>query len=248
MNLDLPFEYSTASQPIRTNKIAHMAPHLHTYRTGFLALTLLLVVLSDVHATSEFRQTLQLEEVAIGNLLTWSTTNTGTTTQFVIEKSTDGKLFTSIGEVVTRRSEEAAIEYSFLDLSLGEPSAYYRLVCVAQTGSQLHTPAVYSSRKTGNLLRISGMTSTVTQSPFIVHVESVQHINMTVSLKDLTGAVIIHYPTHVTIGDNVIHLDMSTVPEGYYRFELETASERESLILQKVNPEKVLADGYGIRD
>ena len=246
--MDPPLASSSAGHTIRTTKIDHMSPHLQTNRTGFLVLTLLLVVLSSAQATSEFRQTLQLEEVAIGNLLTWSTTNTGTTTQFVIEKSIDGKLFSSIGEVVTRRSEEDAIEYSFLDLSLGEPSAYYRLVCVAQTGSRLHTPAVYSSRQTGNLLRISGMTSTVTQSPFIVHVESVQQINMTVSLKDLTGAVIIHYPTHVTIGDNVIHLDMSTVPEGYYRFELETASERESLILQKVNPEKVLADGYGIRD
>ncbi len=246
--MDLPLKYSFDCQPIRTTQIDHMSTLPSSNRIGFLVLTLLLSMISSVQATSEFSQPLQLEEVAIGNLLTWSTTSTSTTTQFVIEKSIDGKLFTTIGEVKTRKREEIATEYSFLDLSLGESTAYYRLVCVSQTGNQTHTPAVYSSRKTGNLLRISGMTSTVTQSPFVVHFESVRQLPLIATLKQIDGVEIMRYLTQVVVGDNKIVLDMSAVPEGFYQFELEVASERESLILQKVKPEKVLADGYGIRN
>lgn len=221
---------------------------MQLFRTHFIFFLVWSVVLTGLRANSEFRQTLTLEEVEIGQLLTWSTAQTGTTIQFKIEKSIDGKSYATIGEVEARTSEGQPIDYSFLDLSLGEPDAYYRLVCVSPSGPSLVTPAVYSSRRTGNLLRISGMTSTVTQSPFIVHVESVQSVPLMVLLKQLDGTTIMRYPTHVQVGDNVITLDMATVPEGYYRFELEVATERESLVLQKVNPDKVLADGYSIRD
>ncbi len=217
------------------------------FRSGYAVLLLSLIPLIGLQARIEFRQTLQLEEVEIGNLLTWSTTSQGNATHFTVEKSLDGTSYSSIGEVPARFSGAEEIAYSFLDLSLGESAAYYRLVCIQGTGEDTRTPSIYSSRTTGNNLRISGMTSTVTQSPFVFHIESVCPFPVTITLYALDGEAVLHYPATVRAGENRMVLEMESLPSGYYRMELKANSEREQLIIQKVDPEDILQGGYVIK-
>ncbi|MCF8238416.1 MAG: hypothetical protein K9I85_09700 [Saprospiraceae bacterium] len=207
-----------------------------------------LLPLVSIQASIEFRQTLQLEEVEIGNLLTWSTGTQGSVTHFTVEKSVDGKSYSSIGEVPVHFAGENEIAYSFLDLRLGESAAYYRLVCRQGDGEQTITPSIYSQRTTGNNLRISGMTCTVTQSPFICQIESIRQMEISVTLYTLDGAEVLHYPATVQGGDNQMVLDMDKLSAGYYLLELNAHQETERLILQKIDPEKILQDGYVIKE
>ncbi len=218
-----------------------------TFRNAFALILISFLSLSGIQASIEFRQTLQLEEVEIGNLLTWSTASQGSMTHFTVEKSLDGQSYTSIGEVPVQFSSNAEALYRFLDLSLGESAAYYRLVFLQENGEHTITPSVYSSRATGNNLKISDMTSTVTQSPFIFHIESVRQFPITITLNQLDGPEVLRYSATVQGGDNKMVLEMDHLPSGYYLMELTANQETERLIIQKVSAEDVLQGGYVIR-
>jgi len=65
--------------------------------------------------------------------ITWNTVGEKGESHFEVEKSTDGKSFTSIGKQAAKNTETAS--YSITDNSVAEGNNYYRIKAVSETGS-----------------------------------------------------------------------------------------------------------------
>ena len=74
-------------------------------------------------------------------VLNWKTTSEVSVDKFVIERSTDNKHFTDIGEVV---AQGAGFNYEFVDNNLGKFKNlfYYRLRVVNKDGSYQHNDSL----------------------------------------------------------------------------------------------------------
>ena len=239
---------------LRTTNCVHTNPSLPmTFHHTFLTLlSFLFLMLSPPSAVAhspicEFRQGLALEEVEIGMLLTWSTA-TQEDMHFIIQRSADGEHYTSIGQVEATHHNGEVQSYQFLDLEIGHPASYYRLVCVGQGEQTLLTPSMYHHRKIQNSWRITRMTSTITNVPFRFIMESVLGTTLRITLRSLDHQVLQSFPVDLNAGENEVILQMDPLPTGAYRLDLESDGEHEHLILQKIPSDRLSPDGYAIKE
>jgi hypothetical protein len=66
--------------------------------------------------------------------LTWRTAQEFNNSHFVIEKSTDGIVFTPIGNIESKGNSSTMTDYSFTDVSFSSATAFYRLKQVDKDG------------------------------------------------------------------------------------------------------------------
>lgn len=215
-----------------------------------IILTIVLAIqVSDAQSPQGvFRQGLNLEEVEIGNLLTWATTTSAEARHFIVQRSADGQHFTTIGQVDGDEVVEQDRRYQFLDLSIGLPACYYRLRCTGEDQKTILTPAIYHRRKLQNSWKIDQMTSTITTAQFNFTMESMLATMLQITLSDMEGQVLLSFPEALHVGGNELSLKIDSLPAGLYRLDLTSAEEHEHLILQKLPPDRVGADGYAIRE
>lgn len=72
----------------------------------------------------------------LGNQLWWATASETNSSYFLIERSTDGKLWQSIGTVVAVGNSQTTQNYNFTDVDYSEVVNYYRLIQWDKDGSQ----------------------------------------------------------------------------------------------------------------
>jgi len=89
-------------------------------------------------------------------VLRWQTVDEGNTQSFIVERSTDGRLFAAVGNTAAAGTSSSKLDYAFKDLlsgSLGLPTLWYRLQMVDKDGrftySNIVAVATGISGKTG---------------------------------------------------------------------------------------------------
>jgi hypothetical protein len=86
-------------------------------------------------------------------LLKWQTAQEQNTRDFTIERSTDGKTYTTIGVVAAAGNSNNPLDYSFSDLSPEKTSNYYRLKQSDLDGKFTYSPVrLLNFGTTGNLI------------------------------------------------------------------------------------------------
>jgi Secretion system C-terminal sorting domain/Immunoglobulin I-set domain len=86
------------------------------------------------------------------NTVYWTTSQENNNRKFVVERSADGRSFTTIGEVATQAlngNSSTPISYSFVDGLPFEGKSYYKLRQVDRNGAELATPVVTVLRGKG---------------------------------------------------------------------------------------------------
>jgi trimeric autotransporter adhesin len=86
------------------------------------------------------------------NTVYWTTAQENNNRKFVVEKSVDGRSFTTIGEVATQAlngNSSTPISYNFVDGLPFEGKSYYKLRQVDRNGAELVTPVVTVLRGKG---------------------------------------------------------------------------------------------------
>ncbi len=195
-----------------------------------------------------FLDAIQVEEAAVGNLITWSTDTEVTTLRFLVQKSLDGFNFESIGELKGLGNVKEEKIYRFLDYSIGHQSAYYRLMVITSNGSFKQTPSIYVQREHPNNLMLSGLSPTATDKFFNFTVRSTMNLSLTVSLFTLDGSPIRVYPSTLIAGSNLVSLDLIDIPNGSYRLLLDAGTEKEEIVIQKINPSDILPVAYLVKE
>lgn len=152
--------------------------------------------------------------------LVWGTEQEINSSDFVIEHSTDGQNFGTLGNVSAAGYSSRMLSYKFDDIKANAGANYYRLRMVDKDGQFKYSNTVLVN------VNIKGFFVTaIYPSPFVdkvnVSVSSEKSAQATVRIYDITGKVIIRKDALVNKGITTITLDnLGKLSKGLYFVEL----------------------------
>lgn len=142
------------------------------------------------------------------NILIWKTSSELDNNHFSIERSTNGKNFSSIGKVEGNGTTNRLMSYSFADEHPNTGVNFYRLKQVDHDGQFAYSSIIQAFNTTGNI-RIF---PTVTEA--FVQVEVSQ--DATIQVVDITGKPVIN----MMIQAGVNQIDFSQLTAGQYMIQV----------------------------
>jgi len=194
-----------------------------------------------------FHRPVNINELTIGNLVSWSTITEHNNKKFVVEKSQDGISFTAIGELDGAGNSQAVQDYRFLDLKTGADQAYYRLKMIDADAYESHTHTIFFHRENSNNYIFKSMSSPFTDVHFTLLLDSKATGKMRYRVVDQRGEVQLSKSKNIKLGENIISIDISSLPIGTYKFQTEMNNEKEEINLRKVRPESLPNIQYVIK-
>ena len=209
---------------------------------------MIVVSLGLSKAGCEYKRSLQVDELQIGNMITWVTVSENNTDKFIIQKSKEGITFEILGEIICAGYSAKDKSYRFLDTSLGEEIAYYRLVQLDKDGTENYTPTVVINRNIKNNYVITGMSSTITDGLFSCSLRSNVSGIMILNLKNVEGNKVLEskeWP--IQKGLNEVALDIMIQKNATYEIDFMMVGEKESIVVQKVDKDKVPNISYVVK-
>lgn len=195
--------------------------------------TLLLVASTTLSAGVVYAVPMTVEEVDMGNVITWSTATEQSSDHFAVFKSTDGIEFEQIGEEAAMGNSQDKKDYRFLDSSTGSTKAFYRLLQVDIDGQQAYTHISVLQKENPNNFVVTMMGNTTTERYFNVVFKSEESGHMTYRLINLDKEVVKRGVINIDEGQNLFTLDMENTNSGRYNFEFQMKDEKEILTLVK---------------
>jgi hypothetical protein len=141
------------------------------------------------------------------NALTWATASEKDNNKFVIERSLNGLNFAPIGEVKGAGTSQTVSSYSFLDENVTGTVNYYRVQSVDRAGTMNASKVVAVASKSALAAKIVG-----SQLNIVSDVEG----QATVNVFNLSGQVVATQQTTLSVGLNVLSLNVSSLSSGIY--------------------------------
>lgn len=203
---------------------------------------------NQLNASCVFSKAIEAQELEIGNMLSWNTSEELNNEFFVIEKSVDGIEFSMIGQVRGAGNSLEEQHYRYLDISTGESKIFYRLKQIDFDGVSSQSHTVIINRTTPNNFVVSSMSSTVTDKLFTLSLRSEIQDNLEYSVKSMKDEVLKSGVAEIVKGVNVVSIDLEDVKNGRLRFVLKVDDEEEELLIQKVDSSKVPNVNYVIKE
>ncbi len=203
-----------------------------------LFLLLFSVLVFNANADVSYSIPLEGKEFQLGNMLEWGTYIENDSRLFVIEKSSDGITYDHIGEVHAAGDSDSELKYRFIDVNARESILYYRLRLVDIDGAESTSDPVSIEKKLQNQFIIVAMSTVETNDVFDVSLDSFIEEELTYTLKDYKGNIIIQEKLLLINGLNEIMVNIENEKEGFYKLSLELNEEVETLIIRKVEGDK----------
>lgn len=163
------------------------------------------------------------------NQLNWSTSQELNTASFIIEKSTDGRNFSSIGTLAATGNSNTQRNYGFTDFHPAPGINYYRLRIVDRDNSYKFS-WVRSVRNEG--------TADVTLFPnpaserLQVQIASDKTDKAVLSITDMSGKLLFTNTIYLAAGTNIAPVSMSRFQSGTYIMKVQLS---EDLVVLKFN-------------
>jgi hypothetical protein len=148
--------------------------------------------------------------------LTWSTISEINNSAFEIEKSVNGKDFSSIGTIAskaTNGNSSAEITYSFEDTKPFTGNNYYRLKQVDKDGKFSISNTEVVNLSTNQNLVVTVLNNPV-KSNLVLNVKSTSTKSLQINVTNAAGQVVLGKQINVTTGENNFTLDASALPKG----------------------------------
>jgi hypothetical protein len=158
--------------------------------------------------------------------LNWTTSTSSNTDHFIIEKSTDGRGFQAIGQVMaaTGITSSAGIPYSYTDADITAGPLFYRLKMVDANHLITYSNTIIVRNNTTGKLRIY---PTIVQSnrPLLLQTGK-QLNNTTIIVTDLTGRPVMQLPMPLlpAAQTTTIPLNWSQLQKGIYLVQVKNAT------------------------
>ena len=164
--------------------------------------------------------------------LKWNTVSELNVNKYIIERSTDNKLFTGIGSVASRGNGNFTYQSADNIEELGAVKIYYRIKVIDANGN-IH----YSATVSVNSKLVTKVT--VTPNPFVsfIQVQAPADKNTTGTMRIVNagGQVIYNKNVQLVQGQNSFTIDgLGNTAKGMYYFELQTGNNitREKIMKQ----------------
>jgi hypothetical protein len=164
--------------------------------------------------------------------LSWQTDQGINFSHFVVEHSTNGVHFASLGQVAASTSTALTLQYSFVDIAPASGINYYRLKMVDIDGSY-HYSGIITIRTD-----VKGFNVTASPNPFAAHVvitiESATDENVHLRAFNSDGKLVWRKTSRVTAGTNVQYFnDLQALPKGIYIIKVNKQNTEASIKLVK---------------
>ncbi|MCB0483518.1 MAG: T9SS type A sorting domain-containing protein, partial [Flavobacteriales bacterium] len=157
-------------------------------------------------------------------LLRWKTASERNNAHFTIQRSSDGKTFSSIGSMPGNGTTNTVREYSFTDYTPLGDDLYYRLIQTDLNGIDhfsniLMIPAILNADMQDFDLRIFPVP---TRDVLELELENYAQGMASIAIIDMHGKIWKRQPWSPTSGRDYIRIDVNTLPCGAYVLQLQT--------------------------
>lgn len=192
---------------------------------------------------------IDIENINIGNLLTWTTTSEVDNAQFSIEKSTDGQTFVSINTLEGQINSEQETEYTFLDTEVKDFLAFYRLRAIALDGTFSYSQVLQVQQDFSNNLlveHVSDMSNPNNKDFLYLELTVSKAGLLTYSIEKENLTVISPVEQFVENGLIPLSIDFSSLSKGHYTIKLKLENEVELILIDRTDdasPIQVTAGG-----
>ncbi len=201
---------------------------------SILIFILFIMLLPFAKASCTFSQELRVKEIPIGMVLTWATSFESNNSNFIIEKSADGKRFTTAGTLKGAGNSTINKNYNFLDAQATIGTTHYRLKQIDTDGTFSYTPVTVHNRTTVNDVQILTFTKGNPKKYFDVSFDILNAGKITYQILDANNQVVIEQLKEVYSGINNLSVELSGLKEGVYKFNLKTENkEVETLTFRR---------------
>lgn len=160
------------------------------------------------------------------NLLSWKTLTESNNRSFDLERSADGKTFSTIAQVASKAengNSTSVINYSYTDARPLSGNNYYRLKQVDKDGRFSYSDIVVLKAKASDF-RISSIypNPAVAELNLVITTNKVERAIIVVT--DLSGKVVSQIPTQLVSGDNVLQVNVRSLSTGTYMIKVVSIS------------------------
>ncbi len=203
------------------------------YIKMLVAAALLLGSSWQMEASCIYSKAFAVQELEIGNLLTWSTRAERNNQSFVIQKSLDGFEFKSEGVIRGAMDCDEERHYRFLDLTIGQHKVFYRLIDLDVKGNYSITHTLVLERETQNDLLITSMNGTSTKRFIELTLDSEIQEAVRYQVTNWHQQLVKEGELELVKGTNAMVFDFAELPNGKYRLSLVANEEREEILFRK---------------
>lgn len=202
-------------------------------RKSILTFATSLIVIFALKAECTFNSFVIGQEFAIGNMLEWNTSDEVDNKEFVVEKSTDGITFATIGNVKGAGSSDEENSYRFMDLDARKGASYYRLKQIDFDGEYNYSPTAIVNKSTDNDFMVASINNPLNSENVNLTVDCIKDMELTYSIKDIKGDVLEENTTATVAGLQNIDFDLSSYPNGTYKLTIASGEEVETIVIRK---------------
>lgn len=187
---------------------------------------------SSLFANGTQIQNFQVEDFEMGNMLSWNTSTETQNKEFVVERSTDGTAFITIGTVKAKGNSSVTQSYSFLDISADRGATAYRLKQINIDGTFITSATVSINKAISNNFTIASMTPLEQQNIVEITLDVKKDAAVTYMVEQYEGMLIYTATQYLQSGRNIITIDISELEVGTYKISLKGDDETESIIFK----------------
>ena len=154
------------------------------------------------------------------NKLSWTTYEEKDNNYFAIERSANGREFTSVGTVNTKAingNSISELNYNFTDNNTLKGNNYYRIKQTDRNGNIYYSEIVLVKQDKINALSIARVyPNPSTDGKINISVFAPEASTITTTITDVAGKVIKQFTKTVIMGDNEISLQLTDIEKGNY--------------------------------
>mgnify|MGYP001390801200 CR=1 FL=1 len=165
--------------------------------------------------------------------LNWKTEGEFNAREFIVERSTDGSKFQTIGKVAAANTP-GIHQYHFTDnaiLSLGASLVYYRLKQVDIDGRENYSKIISLPVDNSNL--VTGLYPNPVENTANLSINMRQPEKVQATIIDNTGRVVKQWQWNLSAGSSLLSVDVSNLAKGMYFLELKGAMVNYKIRLVK---------------
>ncbi len=166
----------------------------------------------------------------------WTTTTEANNNGFELEKSIDGRNFSSIGSIHSKApngNSTATLQYQFTDLKLLNGKSYYRIKQLDKDGKTSFSQIRAVQSANGLNMLSATMLKNPVKDVLAINIKSPIADNVVISVVNASGALLISKQQQIASGENNLVLPCSNLPKGLLLITIQNiVNSKQSLIFK----------------
>jgi hypothetical protein len=151
-----------------------------------------------------------------GNQLNWVTASEANSAKFVVERSSDGQSFTTIGEVAAAGNSNSSRSYGYLDSRVQPGDNYYRLKMVDKDGSFKYSNVVRIGANSTLMITSVQPNPTTAGTRALLVITDGERGTANITVSNVAGQVLNSYRVNNNTGNVQVELTTDNMASGNY--------------------------------